>query len=207
MDGHLWKPRWDPEGLLSTVPADRDDTARNRWRGCASTADWTPTRKAAALAVGGAVAAVDRARLGPGLSDQQGVSGPVPTWSSPPDARRCCWPRATGSIDIKGWRRWTTPLVILGVNAITLFVASGLLVKTLALIRVAGPDGREIAVSHWAYLHWFVPFAAPKNASLLYAIANLVLLFALLCVDVSPPHLPARVTAPLPPRAVRVRSG
>ena len=21
MDGHLWKPRWDPEGLLSTVPA------------------------------------------------------------------------------------------------------------------------------------------------------------------------------------------
>jgi predicted acyltransferase len=21
MDGHLWKPRWDPEGLLSTMPA------------------------------------------------------------------------------------------------------------------------------------------------------------------------------------------
>ena len=52
--------------------------------------------------------------------------------------------------------------------------------KTLALIRVAGADGREISVSRWAYLHWFVPFAAPKNASLLYAIANLVLLFALL---------------------------
>ena len=29
MDGHLWKPRWDPEGLLSTVPADRDHTARH----------------------------------------------------------------------------------------------------------------------------------------------------------------------------------
>ena len=70
--------------------------------------------------------------------------------------------------------------MILGVNAFTLFVASGLLVKTLALIRVAGDDGRDISVSRWAYLHWFVPFAAPKNASLLYAIANLVLLFALL---------------------------
>ena len=46
--------------------------------------------------------------------------------------------------------------------------------------RVAGPDGAEIAVSQWAYLHWFVPLAAPKNASLLYAIANLVVLFALL---------------------------
>jgi predicted acyltransferase len=70
--------------------------------------------------------------------------------------------------------------VILGVNAITLFVASGMLVKTLALIRVAGPDGREISVSRWAYLHWFVPFFAPKNASLMYALVNLVILFALL---------------------------
>ena len=70
--------------------------------------------------------------------------------------------------------------MILGVNAITLFLASGLLVKTLALIRVAGPDGRDIAVSRWAYLNWFVPLAAPKNASLLYAIANLLLLFGLL---------------------------
>ena len=83
-------------------------------------------------------------------------------------------------IDVKGWRRWTTPLVILGVNAITLFVASGMLVKTLGLFRVAGADGRDISVSRWAYLTWFVPMAAPKNASLLYAIANLVILFGLL---------------------------
>ena len=49
-----------------------------------------------------------------------------------------------------------------------------------ALIRVAGRRRPEIAVSRWAYLHWFAPFAAPKNASLLYALANLVVLFALL---------------------------
>jgi predicted acyltransferase len=83
-------------------------------------------------------------------------------------------------IDVQGWRRWTTPLVVLGVNAITLFVASGLLVKTLALIRVTGNDGREMAFSRWAYLELFVPLASPKNASLLYALANLVVLYALL---------------------------
>jgi predicted acyltransferase len=83
-------------------------------------------------------------------------------------------------IDVKGWRRWTTPLVILGVNAITLFVASGLVVKTFGLFRVAGSDGREVAVNRWIYLNWFAPFADPKNASLLYALANLLLLFALL---------------------------
>jgi predicted acyltransferase len=59
-------------------------------------------------------------------------------------------------------------------------VASGLLVKTLNMIRVDGPDGREISISRWAYLHGFVPLADPKNASLLYAFANLVVLFGLL---------------------------
>ena len=48
------------------------------------------------------------------------------------------------------------------------------------LVRVAGPDGGEISISRWAYLHWFVPLADPKNASLLYALANLAVLFALL---------------------------
>ena len=76
--------------------------------------------------------------------------------------------------------RGTLPLVILGVNAITLFVISGLLVKTLALIRLTGADGAQISASRWAYLHWFLPLAAPKNASLLYAVANLAVLFALL---------------------------
>jgi predicted acyltransferase len=84
------------------------------------------------------------------------------------------------AIDLKGWRGWTKPFVILGSNAITLFVASGLLVKTLSLIRVAGEDGRDTSVSRYAYLHWFTPLASPKNASLLYALANLVILFALL---------------------------
>ena len=87
----------------------------------------------------------------------------------------CYW-----MIDIRGWKRWSKPLVVLGSNAITLFMASGLLVKTLALIRVDGPDGRDISVSRWAYLHAFAPLASPKNASLLYALANLLILYALL---------------------------
>jgi len=35
-------------------------------------------------------------------------------------------------------------------------------------------------VNRWIYLNWFAPVADPKNASLLYAIANLVVLFGLL---------------------------
>ncbi|MEX2663213.1 MAG: hypothetical protein WD227_14885, partial [Vicinamibacterales bacterium] len=190
LEGHLWKPRWDPEGLLSTVPAIATTllgvlaglclTGTSPERASNSRVEgWTAERKAAALAAGGAVAVVV------GLA--WGLVFPInkPIWTSSYAIftagaaslllAACYW-----ILDIRGWRRWTTPLVILGVNAITLFLASGLLVKTLALIRVAGADGREIAVSRWAYLHGFAPFLAPKNASLLYAVANLVVLFALL---------------------------
>ena len=178
LGGHLWRPRWDPEGLLSTVPAI-STTLLGILAGMCLTSEWTPTRKAATLAWTGLLA------VAIGLMWHLAFPINKALWTSSYVAftagcaalllAACYW-----AIDIRGWRRWTTPLVILGVNAITLFVASGLLVKTLALIRVDGPDGRDIAVSRWVYLHLFVPLAAPKNASLLYAIANLVLLFALL---------------------------
>jgi predicted acyltransferase len=83
-------------------------------------------------------------------------------------------------IDVRGWRGWTKPFVILGSNAITLYVASGLLVETLGLIRVTGDDGQPVALSRWIYVEAFAPLAAPKNASLLYALAHLAVLFVLL---------------------------
>ena len=48
MDGHLWKPRWDPEGLLSTVPAIAT-TLLGMLAGLCLATEWTPERKAGAL--------------------------------------------------------------------------------------------------------------------------------------------------------------
>ena len=178
MHGHLWRPRWDPEGLLSTIPAI-STTLLGVLAGMCLKGPWAPERKSALLAAGGAMA------IAIGLVWSLAFPINKNLWTSSYAVftagaasvllAACHW-----LIDVKGWRRGTTPLVILGVNAITLFVVSGLLVKTLALVRVAGPDGREVSISRWAYLHWFVPFADPKNASLLYALANLVVLFGLL---------------------------
>jgi predicted acyltransferase len=178
MSGHLWRPRWDPEGLLSTVPAI-STTLLGVIAGLALSSPAAGGRKAAWLAIGGAVA------MAVGLC--WGVVFPInkSLWTSSYAVftagfgalllAACYW-----VIDVKGWKRWTSPFVILGSNAITLFVASGLLVKTLLLIRVSTGDGKDIAVSAWAYRHAFVPLASPKNASLLYALANLVILYALL---------------------------
>jgi predicted acyltransferase len=83
-------------------------------------------------------------------------------------------------IDVKGWRGWTKPFVILGTNAITLYVLSGLLVDTLGSIHVADPAGSDIGLSRYIYVEFFTPLASPKNASLLYAAAHLLVLFAVL---------------------------
>jgi predicted acyltransferase len=57
MEGHLWRPRWDPEGLLSTVPAI-STTLLGVVAGLGLGTEWTPDRKAAMLAIGGGVAVV-----------------------------------------------------------------------------------------------------------------------------------------------------
>lgn len=178
MLGHTWKPRWDPEGLLSTIPAI-STTLFGIAVGLCLGSSFSPERKAAALAAFGVAGIV--------AGEIWNIVFPINKnlWTSSYAVfmagaaalllALCYW-----VIDVKGWRGWTKPFVILGTNAITLFAASALLVKTMALIKVAGPDGAPISISRYAYLHYFVPFAAPKNASLLYALANLVVLFALL---------------------------
>jgi predicted acyltransferase len=178
MSGHLWRPTWDPEGLLSTVPAIATTllgVVTGLWLGSSE----TPQRKAAGLLAGGIAGIV--------LGQLWHLAFPINKnlWTSSYVLftaggaalllALCYW-----AIDVRGWRGWTKPLVILGTNAITLFVFSGMLVKTLALVTVAGPEGQEISVSRYLYLQYFAPLASPKNASLLYALANLALLFALL---------------------------
>jgi predicted acyltransferase len=178
MPGHLWKPRWDPEGLLSTIPA-----IATTLLGCVAglwiQAAKTPNRRAAGLAVAGIVGIIVGTAWGFVFPINKGL------WTSSyvcftAGAAALMLALLDWAIDIKGWRRWTGPLVVLGVNALALYVISGLLVETLAMIRVPGPEAEGISLSRYIYLHYFAPFAAPKNASLAYAIAHLAILYVLL---------------------------
>ena len=67
----------------------------------------------------------------------------------------CIW-----VVDIRGYRRAVKPLVIMGMNAITVYMISELLDEALSAL-------------HWrtrVYQTVFVPLASPVNASLLYAL-------------------------------------
>ena len=75
-------------------------------------------------------------------------------------------------VDGVGVRRWTRPFVIFGMNAIAIYMFSGLFARLMVLIRV-GP----VSLHSWVFTHAFAPLAAPADASLLYALANVAIMF------------------------------
>ncbi|MFN6963045.1 MAG: acyltransferase family protein [Pyrinomonadaceae bacterium] len=79
-------------------------------------------------------------------------------------------------IDIKGYRRWAKPFVIFGVNALALFVFSGIMARLLGMIRLAGAEeGKEITLQQWIFGNAFLRFAEPIDASLAYAVCFILL--------------------------------
>lgn len=73
-------------------------------------------------------------------------------------------------IDIKGYKKWAKPFVIFGVNALALFVFSGIMARILGFVRVAGPEGKDISLQQWVFSNFFLSWATPINASLAYAV-------------------------------------
>jgi hypothetical protein len=68
-------------------------------------------------------------------------------------------------IDIRAIEAGPWPFEVFGVNALALFVGTGLMVKLMAIWRVQG----------WVFRNLFLTWAEPINASLFYAIAFILL--------------------------------
>ena len=73
-------------------------------------------------------------------------------------------------IDIKGYKKWTKPFVIFGVNALALFVFSGISARLLGMFKVTAADGTDTSLHEWIFDTFFLSVASPINASLAFAI-------------------------------------
>ncbi len=77
--------------------------------------------------------------------------------------------------DVQGLKKFAMPFVYYGTNAIFVFVASGLLAKTLIRIKVNdGPE--EISLWSFLYKNVYASWLQPKDASLAFAV-TLILFF------------------------------
>ena len=76
-------------------------------------------------------------------------------------------------IDVKNHRRWTGFFVVFGKNPLFIFVLSGVWVKLYGLVRLGDSN-----LYGWLYESVFRPMAGDLNGSLLFAIAHVLLFWA-----------------------------
>ncbi|MEG4940395.1 heparan-alpha-glucosaminide N-acetyltransferase domain-containing protein [Microcoleus sp. F4-D5] len=72
------------------------------------------------------------------------------------------------TIEVRDWK-WGRPFEIMGVNALFLFVASGIVARILLKTHI-GSGGNAPTTYTWIYENWFVPWAGPLNGSLAFAV-------------------------------------
>jgi predicted acyltransferase len=84
-------------------------------------------------------------------------------------------------IDIRKYQSWARPFVVFGVNAIALYVGAGMMARLMGVIKL--PWGSEtISLQGWIFQKLFLPWAAPINASLAYAIIFVLLWLGLMWI-------------------------
>jgi len=83
-------------------------------------------------------------------------------------------------VDMKGSKWWTKPFVIFGVNAIVLFVGTGVMARLMGLIKVPKGDGTTQAIQSYIYNYAYASWLSPNNASLACAISFILLWLFLL---------------------------
>jgi predicted acyltransferase len=175
LSGHLYKPDYDPEGLLSTIPAVATTligVLASHWLRSGRSA----FEKDAGLFVAGWFGVV--------LGLIWNAAFPInkALWTSSfvvltaglglQALAVCYW-----LIDIHGIRAWSRPFAILGRNAITAYVLSGLLARLLGMVSWPDASGRTTTPKGWLVESLGRVGLSPMNASLAFAILYLAVVF------------------------------
>jgi predicted acyltransferase len=169
---HLWRSSrtWDPEGLLSTVPAIGTvilGVFTGRW-----------------IAGSGLIHEKLVGMFGAGALAT--VAGLMWSWSFPINKSlwtssyvlfaagvgvmalaTCIW-----LVDLAGVTWWTKPFVWFGRNPLLAFVGTGLMSRTIySLIRVPNGDGTSASLQRVIFENAYASWLSPKDASLLFALS------------------------------------
>lgn len=180
-EAHTWKLSitWDPEGFLSTFPAICSGLFGIFMGLILKSKDKNDAHKVAWLFSYGMIAAI--------LGLIWDLFFPInkSLWTSSyvlytggvasMGMALCYW-----LIDVQGYKKFTRPFVIYGVNAITVYFISSVIARSFNLIKVP-LHGNVVSLKDWFYLQFFVPhFSSAYNASLAGAITFVLIWYVIL---------------------------
>lgn len=169
---HLWQETWDPEGLLSTLPAI-STTLFGSLSG-----HWLRTNR-------------DRRDIAGWIFVFGGLAltaGSIMNYWFP--INKNLWTSSYAVymsgvalmflgtfywiIDVKGYRGWAKPFVIWGMNAIAVYVFIGIVARVLIFTDVTF-HGEEVSIKGYLWLSFFKPVFGPWIGSLVHAICYVLL--------------------------------
>ncbi len=171
LGGHLYKPQFDPEGILSTFPAIAT-TLLGSFAG-----DWLRSSKRVFWKSGGLLSAgLVLTVIGLLLHPLFPINKQL--WTSTyvlfsAGVALLILGLCLGLMDGFGAKKWAYPFLILGTNAIFVYVASTVMVKLLIVIKVPAEQG-AVSLYPYIYENLLVPLAGNLNGSLLFPLLLLV---------------------------------
>lgn len=172
LSGHLYRPEFDPEGILSTLPAISTTLLGTL------TGDWLRSSikiplKSLGLFGGGFVLAVSGLLIHPYFPINK------PLWTS----TYVLFTAGTGMILlgvffslIEGlqMRKWATPFLIFGTNAIAVYVGSTLMAILLSKIKISFLTG-SFPLKAFIYKYLLAPWAGNLNGSLIFSLLYILI--------------------------------
>lgn len=179
--GHMWSLSkiWDPEALLGTFPA-LATTFLGIFTGEYLRSNKSPLEKISAMYFLGVI----------------GLIGGI-IWDMWFPINKALWTSSyvlyTGGmallflatcyylIDVKKITWWTKPFVIYGMNAIAVYVLSGIVAVLFIRIKIGGAEGKGVSLHEVSY-NFFASFASPINASLLWALSYVIVWLGIMWV-------------------------
>jgi predicted acyltransferase len=188
MGSHLWSESqtWDPEGLLSNLPAiasvligilAAEWLTSSRWQ--TQSADRPIATRLTGLTIAGGVLVAAGLLLNPYFPINKNL------WTSSFVLFTGGWALlflalCHGVIDVLGWRKGIGAFLVFGRNAIFGYSISALLAILGAAIVLRGSTGESHTLQEWLYQTGFRPFASGENASLGFAVCFVLFIFVLI---------------------------
>lgn len=182
LGNHLWSGTkvWDPEGILSTLPAI-GSAMLGIFTGNLLRGDKDQTTKTVWLFIWGAVLM---------------TAGWI--WDGWFPINKNIWTSSyvlyTGGlalmflgfcywfIDVKKVTWWIKPFQVYGLNAITVFFLSGIVGRMMYMIKWTGADGNAITLKNYLFNNFFLSWLEPINASLGWAVVYILIWLGLMWI-------------------------